>query len=822
VNILAHKNEIKRIRNALRRLQKDYGGYTGQNLEQIAKEIKRSYLHVWRSVRGPNAKTELQGFSYLGRRKGSITSKEREVIVQRLSENCLYFPSYFLQELNNIRKLKKKALIANRTFYHTFSNILNDLGIDENDQFRWLKQNGIQVRESYSLENARSTLSSLFSFHTLANRSLKDIQKIVERLDECLNWMNDHYIGVNIPDYVNDLNLRKRKDAIPFQLSSIHADEVPEIQVRLIFETQVSTIIELCDFICFQLIFKHGRIEQQIRRKMPSLMNELWEKWASLRQNGQKKQLRNAPPVADEAFLTLLTKHDRSYSKLYSIICKLTDDFTSPFFSVHCRKSRQLIVAMKAGTQFDPIKTPIRGLSNKPLRIQRAEKDWRIRQALLTRLFIRYLKEGRITFSMSFYYQSLGKLIEQVGEEEYDGTLIECKVREVIDGTYPIKKEWFAPLNIEYEEDIDEDQLPPLPMVDYSDVVKVTSSLILKANDDWFEKHIQLFREMTCSMFAFTFSVAEFRDHLTHAIGFFGRNFKFRDDSTFMNSKYYFDRFVNLETIYLEHRFLYITTKQYWPMNDVIVIIDNKGDLGRKLSVLTLFHGRYLMVGYNDFRGVFPSQFPAFSCAIPCQETEAMNLCHLIDRVKNGLGSDIQAQTGDSHTTSNVSRALVFLAYDVISAGRFVHRSKKLESNEKSRLLASLPELLRVAGLIQRSSDYGRAISGRAYVEVSEKNIVDDLKLVGRSLHSLVESIEPDINQLCNLVESTNHQKRVARANERGRLRVSHRRVSIGLEGAELVLGNIFLYNCVMNKELILQKKLSSMVIQHVRLVGPR
>jgi hypothetical protein len=74
---------------------------------------------------------------------------------------------------------------------------------------------------------------------------------------------------------------------------------------------------------------------------------------------------------------------------------------------------------------------------------------------------------------MSFYYQSLGKLIEEVGEEEYDGTLIERKVREVIAGTYPIKKEWFTPLNIEYEEDIDEDQLPPLPMVDYSDVVKV-------------------------------------------------------------------------------------------------------------------------------------------------------------------------------------------------------------------------------------------------------------------------------------------------------------------------------------------------------------
>ena len=811
---------IGKIKEQLTQLEKEKGGYTGQDIDKIAETIDRSYWYVWRRLRGKIADKEFLQFTYLGRTKGSLNQEEIETIRHWLSDNCLHLGVHILHELNDKRRLLKEPLISRRTFYRTFSKVYSDLDIDENDPFCWLIQRGISVLPEYSLEDARRSLKTTFTLADLANKSFEDLKKIVLRLKMCLKWMDTHYFSVDIPEYVNDLNLRRRKNAIPFQLSSIHLDESPAIQVRLIFETQISTIIEFYDFICYQLALRSGRIDQQIKKEMAKTKNKIWEKRQS---HGQQKQgWKNKLSVTDEAYLELLMRHGRSYQKLYTIISEFTDKFSSAHFFVYDSKAHRLVEALRVGSDFDPSKMSLKGLINQSFLIPQITKKWGIRRALLTRLFIRYLKDGRVTVSTSFYYQNIGKLIEQSGNSGLKENPLKEGITALINGNYPIKKEWFMPFQLKTEEETDDEELPPLPMVNYSDVAIVASELITNHNTDWYDEHVQLFKEMTDYMFEFTYSHDEFRKQLTHAIGFFGRNLRFRDDDNFMSGKYFFDRYINSEVFYLEHKFLFKTAQIYWPFDDYIVVVDTKGDLGRKLSVLTFFHGRYLMVGYSDLRGAFPSQFPCYSHEIYCQDSEAMNLCPLIGHLINTLKSNLKAQTGDCHTTSKCSRSLIFLGYDVIGAGRFIGKGHKVSSNEKRLLMSSCDVLYNIGELIHRSSDYGRVIAGKKFVYVHGKNVIRRLDALGDLIQNAVMRVNPDINRLCNIIESTNFQKRLVRFHERGRIRLSHRRVSIGLEGGELMLCNIFLYNAYKHKDELKRKGISPMTIQHVRLFGPK
>ena len=53
-------------------------------------------------------------------------------------------------------------------------NLMHNPGIDEKDPYRWLKTKGINVTEKYTVENARASIQTLFSFRDLKNISVAD------------------------------------------------------------------------------------------------------------------------------------------------------------------------------------------------------------------------------------------------------------------------------------------------------------------------------------------------------------------------------------------------------------------------------------------------------------------------------------------------------------------------------------------------------------------------------------------------------------------------------------------------------------------------
>ena len=150
-------------------LEKTNGGYTGEDIVEIARIIGRSYSSIWRLIREkpPNS---ISSFTYLGRREGSLKPEEIEEIKNKISENYLYSGQFLLWDLNEKRDQDKLDLIPKKTFYRTLSKLYTEMGIDENDPYRWLTQIGISVKDRYTIEEARKSLKKIFTLDDLSSK----------------------------------------------------------------------------------------------------------------------------------------------------------------------------------------------------------------------------------------------------------------------------------------------------------------------------------------------------------------------------------------------------------------------------------------------------------------------------------------------------------------------------------------------------------------------------------------------------------------------------------------------------------------------------
>jgi hypothetical protein len=171
--------------------------------------------------------------------------------------------SLLLEELNKRRIEEGKSQIPLSTFYKFLGNLMNSMGIDENDPYRWLKTKGITVTEKYFIENARASIQTPFSFRDLKNISIADLEGINERLKECERWLEGNYTGIGNPIRHYD-RIKKRKHKLRSLLASIKSDESIAIQVRLIFEIPICFFADLPDFLIEQLILNKGRIYRLI------------------------------------------------------------------------------------------------------------------------------------------------------------------------------------------------------------------------------------------------------------------------------------------------------------------------------------------------------------------------------------------------------------------------------------------------------------------------------------------------------------------------------------------------------------------------------
>jgi len=78
-----------------------------------------------------------------------------------------------------------------------------------------------------------------------------------------------------------------------------------------------------------------------------------------------------------------------------------------------------------------------------------------------------------------------------------------------------------------------------------------------------------------------------FSKHFYEALGFMGRNFRFRDDEKFLPLEYFINRYISEQSLDLEHYFLHNTLLKLTNTNNSLIIIDTKGEMSRKKSFLT-------------------------------------------------------------------------------------------------------------------------------------------------------------------------------------------------------------------------------------------
>jgi hypothetical protein len=168
---------------------------------------------------------------------------------------------------------------------------------------------------------------------------------------------------------------------------------------------------------------------------------------------------------------------------------------------------------------------------------------------------INYIRHGKITFHNSYYYQDLGTRIKNVNISPDDEFLNSNVLEQLISGTFPVNIEAFYNSIVYTDEDKNEDVLPP-SWIDFSEVLKEVSRYVRQTIPNWFDEHKCMFRRQTDGIFSIEYNEEEFAERLYKAIGFLGRNLRYRDSEQFWNLQYFIQRYVTEETLRLELRFI--------------------------------------------------------------------------------------------------------------------------------------------------------------------------------------------------------------------------------------------------------------------------
>ena len=318
-------------------------------------------------------------------------------------------------------------------------------------------------------------------------------------------------------------------------------------------------------------------------------------------------------------------------------------------------------------------------------------------------------------------------------------------------------------------------------------------------NPDWFDMHKEVFFETTDYMFELKYNVDTFSKLFYEALGFMGRNFRFRDDERFLPLKYFISRYISEQSLDLEHYFLHNTLLKLTDTNNSLVIIDTKGEMSRKKSILTTIHGRYRTVGYTDLRAIFDSLFPAYSSKCKSSDSEAMHIIEILNHVNGFLNANIKVYVGDCHTTSKVAAAMSYLSYHVIAAGRTKLKPVELTKSMKEEIEANLELLNKVGKLLRLDGEYGKIIASKEHIHINGMNIRALLDDSGSIILTKVIREDPHIDDLCNSIETSHRSKRILRIIERGVTRTKDYNVGVMFKTSELLMCIMYIYNVIEN-----------------------
>ena len=800
-----------RVLSYLNELQERYGGYYGTDIANLADELGVTWyglkrrLSLWK--KNDHA---FKSFVYLGRNRPSITLNEFMDIKYRVSSNPLGIKQHILSDLQTERKASGKEPIPKTTFYRvaeqvSISQFCSDF------MYQWFASNKITIPENYSVKEARESLSTIFTFSDMKNPWGPDLSATYEKLSKAKEWFSRYNVEA-IDYYPKILTQGKHIRSI---LTSIPPNQQEEVQARLIFEIQTAFIVECLDLLIDMLIHKKGRIKQAIDKNRAKVENCIRENTlSSIRKNLNEMGTKSSPdmeilhrlanPSVSEktnARISLLRKHSGDHYMILQLLDDLTNGMTGgvTFRNIDAH-SIFLLAKDKNKWNFGSEKEKRSFIRDSELvqAIDNGNED--IASLIAIGRLMEYIKQGKITFNSSYHYQDLSDKIKNVEVDEGECFLTPELLEELVSGRFVIDIQNRIEESdvIDKIDDIEPDGDDAIPAwINLSDVLKEVSKYMRAMNPGWFEEHVRLFRKQTDGLFSMEYTEDEFADRLYAAIGFLGRNFRYRDSQEFLNLKYFIQRYLTEEQLILELKFIHRCMASLREKNTSMSVIDTMGINSRKKSILSTYHGRYHTIGFSDMRSVAPNMSPINSFRCRSTDSEAMNIVGVMDKIQTVCDGNVKIYTGDAHTVSRISAGMVFLSYGVVAAGRICHGPKeKLGECKINRLKENIPLLNKIGKLLRDEPSLGRVMATKKHIYFDGINIRKLVEDIGYLILKNVSNTDIPVDNICLAVERSNHLKKKARIVEGSYTRPKHD-VELSLLSGELVLCIAGLYHMI-------------------------
>ncbi len=579
------------------------------------------------------------------------------------------------------------------------------------------------------------------------------------------------------------------------------------IQARLVFEIQTTFLVECLDLLLDEIIHRRGRIQQSMNASRQKVENDLRKSALDLIRAKIKENLQKSSPDMEELYclsetisedlkarMVLLRRHKKSYQLILDMIKNLITMMGEDimFHTGEGKNFYRLAVGEITWKYLDDI-TKKRLTKNPTLTELIGNGNEDIAQFLAIDRLVEYIRNGKITFKGSYSFQDIGSGLKKIRVEEGDVFLTSEILEQLIAGTFPVD---ISPLcetgNI--HEEIEDLTLPA--WVDLSCVVQEVSKFVRENTPGWFDEHMALFKKQTDGMFDIEYSEDEFAERLYEAIGFLGRNLRYRDSEKFWNLRYFIQRYVTEAALRQEFKSIHRCIERLSGNKVVAIILDTIGIDGRKKSILAIYHGRYHTIGMADLRAVSIGMLPVFSCGCRSTDTEAMNVVEVIKEVQEICNGSVKIYSGNGHTTSRVSAGMAFLSFGVVAAGRIIHKpSKPLGKKRIARLRKNISLLNHIGKLLREEPTLGRVIASRKHVYVDGINVRKLIEDMGYLILYNVGKIELPIDDLSQIVEKSNYLKRKARIVEGGVTRVEKQEANKLLKSADLLLCIAGLYH---------------------------
>ncbi len=599
----------------------------------------------------------------------------------------------------------------------------------------------------------------------------------------------------------------QREKQLRSLLTSIPTSQQEDIQARITFEIQAAFLVECLDLLLDEIIHRRGRIQQSMNASRQKEENELRKKALESMRAVIKENLYKTSPDLEKLYslsetvsedirarIVLLRRHKVSYQLILKVIENLVNTLGDDvvFHTNEGLSFYRLASGMTTWGYLDEI-TKRRLTRDPTLTNVIGDGNEDIAQFLAIDRLVEYIRHGKITFRGSYSFQDIGSRLKEIRAEEGDVFLTSEILEQLIAGTFPVD---ISPLcetgNI--HEEIEDLTLPA--WVDLSCVLQEVSKFVRETTPGWFDEHIALFKQQTDGMFDMEYTEDEFAERLYEAIGFLGRNLRYRDSEKFWNLRYFIQRYVTDNSLRLEFKFIHRCMERLTGNKVEAIILDTIGIDGRKKSILAIYHGRYHTIGMADLRAVSVHMLPVFSCGCRSTDTEAMNVVEVIKEVQEICNGSVKIYSGNGHTTSRVAAGMVFLSFGVVAAGRIIHKpTKPLGKKRIAKLRKNIDLLNRIGKLLREEPTLGRVIASRKHVYVEGVNVRKLVEDMGYLILYNVGKMELPIDDLSQTVEKSNYLKRKVRIVEGGITRVEKQEANKLLKSAELLLCIAGLYH---------------------------